>query len=633
MRIDPNHLIQPTTWETLAEDQPENYSFAAWYIKQEDWTVCGINAWPNKAAMKEGRALIDSPYLLFPSICVVNGADAWTLTITQLSEILQKALDCPDTCMEDLLIQGAREYFLKFPDQAHAKIAGWENPIRFPGMRNGERIKPQVPGLQEKEHFQATVNALHTALGKDDVALALHAGSKSSALIQWLNQGNPERRRQAFHVFPGIFAWMVDYHQNTARASKTLGPAVDKGRSMYEIISELLHPHSNEENLPPDFRLTLERGLRRLVKLPDEQKPTMSTLWSITSGHFCRTFTYKNSRSESLRLFLWNIGTIEMIDMPQNQLQFEHMAGTMEIIFSSVYSNKLSYNWSKAKSYRNYFNAALQPLNKTSDNWLLSQEFLTHWKNNQGEAVRWITASLVESGQTEQGKQIVTIDALFFEHLTMKQWLNISEALHRFHAECTTRHAKAKEEQIQQMEEGHITSLWSAGGPREAEMHGVFIKALTHPLSLLKEGVEMEHCVAGYYIKCFYGQSRIYALQDMDTQERATLEIVQRPSGTNALEVVEAQLRAPGNQTASDTLKRAAQALIQTMNRHPQKAWEAEPIPDEWHDRTEEDPVFKTQVKQWLQSKHKVLLSQAIDKLNPQPTSPTTTPVRRRPRP
>jgi hypothetical protein len=90
------------------------------------------------------------------------------------------------------------------------------------------------------------------------------------------------------------------------------------------------------------------------------------------------------------------------------------------------------------------------------------------------------------------------------------------------------------------------------------ESAGLRVVPLTDSLMLAREGMEMRHCVASYAKDCARGDTRIFALEDVDTGERATLEIRRRAWVWFAGQVkgpcnaeVSGQMRAAGDRVAS----------------------------------------------------------------------------------
>lgn len=88
------------------------------------------------------------------------------------------------------------------------------------------------------------------------------------------------------------------------------------------------------------------------------------------------------------------------------------------------------------------------------------------------------------------------------------------------------------------------------------ENQGVRFVPLTDSLMLAREGMEMRHCVASYASDCARGGTRIFALEDVHTGERATLELRRRAWAWFA-----GQIKGPCNADVSDTLREAADRL------------------------------------------------------------------------
>ena len=79
---------------------------------------------------------------------------------------------------------------------------------------------------------------------------------------------------------------------------------------------------------------------------------------------------------------------------------------------------------------------------------------------------------------------------------------------------------------------------------------------LTDSLMLAREGMEMRHCVASYSKDCARGDTRIFALEDTETGERATLELRRR-----AWVWFAGQIKGPCNADVSSRLRMAADRL------------------------------------------------------------------------
>jgi len=94
--------------------------------------------------------------------------------------------------------------------------------------------------------------------------------------------------------------------------------------------------------------------------------------------------------------------------------------------------------------------------------------------------------------------------------------------------------------------------MWGSALPAY-ESAGLRVVPLTDSLMLAREGMEMRHCVASYARDCARGDTRIFALEDVDTGERATLEIRRR-----AWVWFAGQIKGPCNADVSSRLRVAA---------------------------------------------------------------------------
>ena len=97
--------------------------------------------------------------------------------------------------------------------------------------------------------------------------------------------------------------------------------------------------------------------------------------------------------------------------------------------------------------------------------------------------------------------------------------------------------------------------MWDSALPAY-ETAGLRAVPLTDSLMLAREGMEMRHCVASYARDCARGDTRIFALEDVDTGERATLEIRRR-----AWVWFAGQIKGPCNAEVSSRLRVAADRL------------------------------------------------------------------------
>lgn len=94
------------------------------------------------------------------------------------------------------------------------------------------------------------------------------------------------------------------------------------------------------------------------------------------------------------------------------------------------------------------------------------------------------------------------------------------------------------------------------------ETGGVRVVPLTDSLLLAREGIEMRHCVASYVRDCVSGNTRVFALEDRGTGERATVELRRR-----AWTWFAGQVKGPCNAGASPALHGAADRVAQRYTR------------------------------------------------------------------
>jgi len=97
--------------------------------------------------------------------------------------------------------------------------------------------------------------------------------------------------------------------------------------------------------------------------------------------------------------------------------------------------------------------------------------------------------------------------------------------------------------------------MWDSALPAH-ETAALRAVPLTDSLMLAREGMEMRHCVASYSRDCARGDTRIFALEDVETGERATLELRRRSWVWFA-----GQLKGPCNAEVSLRMRAAADRL------------------------------------------------------------------------
>jgi len=108
--------------------------------------------------------------------------------------------------------------------------------------------------------------------------------------------------------------------------------------------------------------------------------------------------------------------------------------------------------------------------------------------------------------------------------------------------------------------------MWDSALPAY-ESAGLRVVPLTDSLMLAREGMEMRHCVASYSRDCARGDTRIFALEDVDTGERATLELRRR-----AWVWFAGQIKGPCNAEVSSRMRVAADRLAGRYTAAAQRA-------------------------------------------------------------
>lgn len=510
-----------------------------------------------------------------------------------------------------------------------------------------------------------TSSVLRQGLNAAAVDAAKSAGSLNLRLVAWLSQGNAQRRTQALEANPGVLGGLVleywkpwvprsrpssmvedftddaerlknlqrgeaAYHTLIRQGMARVGQLIDEGQPWHGFTANWITRLHQAMGIHVDERYTQEllRGLQRIPRLPRERRPTLQACRSLS---WLQLHTYDTQRTtldvytaSPAAMLAWLCGVMEMADLPHSADQWaalrETMASAMAADAESLASKRELPEQSHGRSlaafrrYRHTFKGVAQP--PQGSDWLVPYAVLNTLGDARQDAAAWLQQAY------QQSKRFIA--SVLHEAWTTKQWLDASAALHRFHHQATERQAALKAKAMAAFHQGSATGLWPAGEglPTHSTLHDVAFTALLHPLSLLKEGEEMGHCVAGYSRACFSGQSRIYSMQHLQTQERATLELTlsthvapAEQAGRMATRrssfaypetrVAPQQLRGPHNQAVSEGMRQAAVALIAEVNAQDHVGgWPCLEVPAEWEGRQELDPLFFEQVRQWMNAKH-----------------------------
>lgn len=443
------------------------------------------------------------------------------------------------------------------------------------------------------DQYEQTFTALKSNLKKEALQAAEAIGSDELSLISWLSLGNTLYRSQALALGASPLEELLYYAQHpieeecpntTKEQLRKLEAAIDQGREWMPQAAEMASQDSVLRNhtghVDPEVFL---KGFRRLAKMSPETRPR--------PGKQIRSFDLRFSRNEILALVV--LATLEPCHAPQNDYQWKVFNSISELLFGRM----------KEKGRQNlhqYPQKLKQFIRKSSTpGFPVSYEQAQEIDVLIGDCSGWmVTAIAMAKGlQSNQGIYHVITD-----HFTLKNWREASTAIHRHHEQATQRlvlkNAQPHQEQPPQ---------WPAVLPGTFEHEGVTFEALLDPPALLKEGKEMNHCVGGYPASCFNGISRIYRLEHQHTQERATLEL-QIHSETQA--VFCQQLQGKRNKTPHEKMKKATQAFLEYIeSTGPYERFPDMPIPLEWQENKVEDPIFYTQVYEWLEQKHPRMLA------------------------
>lgn len=605
----------------------------SWFFEKDGWTVGGIGEWirpqshPDlelNASVREQREKAQESVFF-----AIRDGKAWMLSKEQLEHAMDVARAQPnatDALMQQIEGMVAEPGFNRWP----LPLARWKSFAK-----------------EDEADVDETFKAIGHALGPA-FDIARTAGATTSHVIDWLNEGDLNRRTQALQAAPGVLVWLLQMSTGDRHAAerknphlsflRELGEMIDRGQPWQEPLSDMLAklwvtdlPKSDP--LAQQIPKTILRGLQRIIRLPEKEKPsfqTLRTLWASRST--------QNGVARITEL-LWKVGTMEAVDIPSTQFSktpWLAMHVVTQNLFGHVYLPTLDLV--AFSRYRLSLRGMIKRPEEWSDcDWLVSQDQMGEMQIARRSVYHWISSIIltdIPQDKLSESKDFVARG--LSENLSFKQFLDASETLHRFHTQATQRASVRNAQRIRSLEQNPRVELWTAGGPATATHHGVKIRALQHPLELLKEGEEMSHCVAGYSDLCFQGTSRIFAFEHTQTNERATLEVRQQKSDHGKIEIIEQQFFSERNQQPSLTMKAANRQFLQQLNNENTMAiWPTLETPEEWAEKDNVlDDVFRHQVQAWFRAKHpsvaKAFFSHIATVISAQSNPTTPEPVARR---
>lgn len=611
----------------------------AWHVSHNGWTVGHFSFWPWLGASDDTSFPPDSMGVF----AISPQGETFRIPEATFQRLLKSLAAMTDTPTDDMLTRWVANWVDQNKGMAQATL--WMDPrlssqsarvamhlgIRIVGAppEQAPRLTQSDPQsaqdfqrlstLWQKSCFKQTSAAFQAALGP--LLPRLQAlGASTTSVLAWVQEGHVERRLQAMELLPAVLASLVDKQWKRPSAGETqapmaqslsrIGRLIDDGQPWYEALAEALaKDHVSTEadklpDLPVDYQATVVRGLHRLSRLPLEQRPTMDSLdQQIRSGggfgSFLPPYSPQNHfHTHGFGRLLWACGMVEMVDLPRTPQQFWAMDQVLTHVF--CFENRKVLDYNQAKAYRSAFRG-LTGLPVEPSEWLVPWDTLHKVEEGQREIEDWV-ADAFEISYREKAMSDGHID----HHLSLKQLLDGSQTLHRFHQQATLRVSAKQTEQLYALEQGQLSPMWEPGGPVHATDGDVTITALLHPVALLKEGKELSHCVSGYAPQCFSGESRIFAFLD-SSGERATLEVQQtEEQGKDRWSASQIQLYGIENSEPSLKLKAAARRFIQRLNQeYCQSRWPDVEMPEQWEEQdVSKDPIFKQQVKAWMKAKH-----------------------------
>ena len=619
----------------------------AWHVSHNGWTVGHFSFWPWLGASDDSSFRSDT----LGVFAVDPKGEIWRIPEATFQRLLKSLASMSDSPTDDMFTRWVANWVDQNKAVAQAKL--WMNsayssrgsyvahqlgihlvgepPTHAPALTQSDSKSiadfQQMAMLWQDSCLKQTSDAFQAALGP--AAPRLEAlGAFTTSALEWVQEGNSERRLQAMELLPVVLTPLVDTQWTRpsvgkqqapmAQSLSNIGRLIDEGSPWYEALADALAQDllnaaaENMPALPEGYQATVLRGLHRLSRLPQEQRPTVESLPPSVQTPVGLRFSLPKHSSQNhfhthcLGRLLWACGMVEMIDLPRNPEQF----GTMDQVLAHLfrYKNRSHQNhnvwdYSQAQGYRSALRG-LTGLPLQPSEWMVPWNTLHKMDEGQREIEDWLAEAFDVPGRNKSKLNEHIEDGLSF-----KQLLDASQTLHRFHQQATVRVAALQTEQLYALEQGQLAPLWEPGGPAHATDGDVSITALLHPVALLKEGKEMSHCVSGYAPECFSGESRIFAFEDV-SGERATLE-VQQTKGEDKDHWIASQVQLYGIENAEPSLKLKAVArrFVQRLNEeYSQHRWPQLDLPEQWKEQdASQEPVFKQQAKAWLRAKHRGL--------------------------
>lgn len=547
-----------------------------------------------------------------------------------------------------LLLGGksVRDYYRKPPR--------WR--LKFPLPRLSHVALERRGGLQrEKASFWKTLQSMLPVASADfwqavlplcPIPTDMDAFRGPPRAQNWVASGPiPLYREQAVRAHPILLplliqdVWYPDNVEKARLASQPMhkgmqktSPAdllawltgcIDNGVSWQSGLAEKLLDLSCflSEAERPQVLAEIKRGIQRLGKPALAHHFPLEHLLDRWASHqdFLGNTLAINLFDASLTSLVWLVGVLEISDLPHTADQWEAMEKffarwkrAMEPTVVQTSDNKkrfMAFFRSQVRRYRTFLKGMNCP--QGASNWIVSEADQNAFFN----ALHSVPAWLQEAFSTTDWfgglqEQIPSCD--FSNHVTqhlstwnVKQWLRASDFMHLAHRRATRRCVEALA--AAQPSPTHFNDpAWPSCLPAAFTHQGYAFKALLNPHTLVEEGQDMHHCVAGFSHACANGYSRIYSICHAHSEERATLEIRRTESG----ELVQGQLNGPYNSVVSPELAGAAEAFLEVARQWPdQQSWPQVELSPQWQRsitgvNAVEDEVFLDEIRQWMRSHH-----------------------------
>ena len=446
-------------------------------------------------------------------------------------------------------------------------------------------------------------------------AQALNA--PSLRVTHWLSMGHVDYRHQAIDAAGGVLAQLIETHwkqeqagipdnkeaQSHARRGlagiQDITALIDAGKPWHAEASAWLASQARPYfETGEAFEAELVRGFRRLSQ-PQHRATKQVLLEPPLDKPFLPPTDEKPfSPHCPATLLVFLAGTLEKPDLPcgddewKKTLYFFDRARLAHVEGNGFRPGNPLVNARFVPLARDYVAFLKHMRIDRPRAWII--QHTDCWERFQpalDDAIRWL-----EEAFSLQPKE--ALEALW-PHLRWTQWRDLDDTLHRFHREAIE---CLLAQRIGDEDVDDLPALWDPRMPTRFEAERVTFKALTHPTALLLEGDDLGHCVGGYTEHCFSGRSRIYALTDTKTGDRATLELQQKNGA-----VTSSQLQGPRNTIPGARFSAATHAFLSKVNAEnsPQDPWPSLPTPPEWETQDVwRDPDFQARARQWLLKTH-----------------------------